>query len=79
LFELHGKGRITAGADADLTLVDLNAKRVITDDWIASKVGWTPYDGMTVSGWPAMTIVNGQIVMRDDEILGRPAISPLTA
>ena len=36
-------------------VVDLAAKRRITDGWIASKCGWTPFDGMNATGWPVMT------------------------
>ena len=36
------------------------AKRTIRKDWIASRCGWTPFDGMTVTGWPMATIVRGQ-------------------
>ena len=53
------KGRIAEGYDADFTIVDLKARRTITNDWIESRCGWTPYDGMTVQGWPVGTIVRG--------------------
>jgi dihydroorotase len=77
LFGIAGKGRIAVGYDADLTLVDLKARRVIENKWIASRCGWTPYDGMVVTGWPKMTIVRGRIVMRDDEIIGEAAGAPI--
>ena len=67
-----GKGRLACGYDADFTLVDMKATRTITDDWIASPCGWTPFDGMSVTGWPMATIVRGHVVMRDDEVLGAP-------
>ncbi len=70
LFQIAGKGRIAQGYDADFTVVDLKARRTITNEWIASRCGWTPYDGMPVTGWPVMTIVRGRPVMREDEILG---------
>lgn len=73
LFGLMGKGRLAAGYDADFTVVDLQARRTITDSMIASKCGWTPYDGMEVTGWPIMTIVRGAVVMRDDELSGAAA------
>jgi dihydroorotase len=28
---------------------------------------------MQVTGWPVATIIRGQIVMRDDEVLGEPS------
>ena len=56
LFGIVGKGRIAAGYDADFTVVDLKRVETIRDSWIASRSGWTPYDGKTVTGWPVGTI-----------------------
>lgn len=67
-----GKGRLAAGYDADFTLVDLQARRTIEDSWIASPCGWTPFHGMAVTGWPMATVVRGNIVMREGEVLGQP-------
>jgi len=67
-----GKGRLAAGYDADFTLVDLKCQRVIENSWIASPCGWTPFDGMRVTGWPMATVVRGHVVMQDDEVLGAP-------
>ena len=72
VYGLAGKGRIAAGYDADFTIVDLTARRTITNDWIASPCGWTPFDGMAVTGWPIMTLVRGTIVMRDGAVAGPP-------
>ncbi len=69
LFNLAGKGRIAVGYDADLTIVDMNRTETITNDWIASKPGWTPYDGVTVKGWPLGTIVRGNTVMWEGELV----------
>ena len=63
VFGIASKGRIAAGYDADLTVVDLKRRENITNRWIASRVGWTPYDGMTVTGWPVGTFVRGKKVM----------------
>ena len=67
------KGRIAAGYDADFTLIDLKKQRRISNDWIVTPAGWTPFDGMDVTGWPVGTIVRGHQVMRDDEVLGKPS------
>jgi dihydroorotase len=75
LFNLSGKGRIALGYDADFTVVDLKAKRTIEESWLKSKCGWSPFTGMTVTGWPMATIVRGQFAMRDGELgqpIGRP-------
>ncbi len=63
LFGIAGKGRIAAGYDADLTVVDLKRRQTITDRWVASRAGWTPYDGVTVTGWPVGTLVRGHKAM----------------
>ena len=77
IYGIAGKGRIAIGYDADFTVVDLAAKRRIENSWIASKSGWTPYDGRTVTGWPTATIIRGSIVMREDELLARPIGRPI--
>ena len=77
VFGIEGKGRIALGYDADLTLVDLAARRTIRNDWIASRSGWTPYDGMRVTGWPIHTIVRGEIVVRDEQLMGLPQGKPI--
>ena len=66
------KGRIAVGYDADFSIVDLKHKRRITDDWIVTPAGWTPFDGMQVTGWPKAVILRGAVVMRDDEVAGVP-------
>jgi dihydroorotase len=68
IYGIAGKGRIALGYDGDFTLVDLKAKREITTDWLASKCGWSPFEGMTVTGWPMGTIIRGNVVMRDGEL-----------
>jgi len=67
-----GKGRLAAGYDADFSIVDMKKQRRIEESWIVSPCGWTPFAGMDITGWPAATIVRGNIVMRDDEVLGAP-------
>jgi dihydroorotase len=69
LFGMARKGRIAVGYDADFTVVDLKRQRTITNDWIASKCGWTPYDGVTVTGWPIGTFVRGHQVMWEDDLV----------
>ena len=70
VFQTAGKGRMAEGYDADLTLVDLKARRIITHDQQASRCGWTPFDGFEATGWPMATIVRGRVVMKDGELLG---------
>jgi dihydroorotase len=73
IYGIAGKGRIALGYDADLTIVDLKARREITADWLQSKCGWSPFEGMRVTGWPMATILRGRIVMRDGELAETPS------
>jgi dihydroorotase len=73
VFGLADKGRIAEGYDADLTIVDLNARRTIRHEDMASRSGWTPFHGFEARGWPVATIIRGRAVMRDGEIVG-PAV-----
>jgi dihydroorotase len=76
IFNIAGKGRISTGYDADFTIVDLKRRQTITNAMIASRCGWTPYDGVTVTGWPVGTIIRGTRVMWEGEVVtpaqGRP-------
>jgi dihydroorotase len=63
LFGMAAKGRIAVGYDADLTVIDLKRRQIIADEWIASRAGWTPYHGLSVTGWPVGTMVRGHKVM----------------
>ncbi|KQR61250.1 dihydroorotase [Brevundimonas sp. Leaf168] len=70
VFGTANKGRMAVSYDADLTIVDLKAKRTIRDDQQATRCGWTPFDGVEATGWPMATIVRGRVVMQDGELLG---------
>ena len=77
IFGIAGKGRIAQGYDADFTIVDLKTQRKIENSWIASKCGWTPFDGMTTTGWPVATIIRGHIVMRNGTLVTAGAGAPV--
>jgi dihydroorotase len=68
LFGIRGKGRIALGYDGDLTIVDLQKRHTITNAAMQSRCGWTPYDGVSVQGWPVGTIVRGKRAMWEGEI-----------
>jgi dihydroorotase len=69
IFNIATKGRIAAGYDADFTVVDLKRSETITNAWTASRAGWTPYDGVKVTGWPVGTFVRGRRVMWQGELV----------
>ena len=77
VYGVVGKGRLAAGYDADFTVVDLKRRRMIEESWIVSPCGWTPFAGQVCTGWPVMTVVRGQVVMREDEVIGPPRGAPV--
>lgn len=82
LFNLYPKkGALQPGADADLTIVDMNREKIIDKDELHSKSKVTAYDGFKVKGLPVSTIVNGKVVMLNEEIIMEPSgqlVKPLT-
>ncbi len=77
IFGIAGKGRIALGYDADFTIVDLKAKKKIENSWIASRCGWTPFDGMETTGWAVAAIIRGTTVMRDRALVTAGRGQPL--
>lgn len=77
IWSLEGRGELKVGARADLTILDLNKTAEIKRSWIASKSGWSPYEGLKVKGWPTIVLIEGQIAMRENEVIGSPLGSPL--
>ncbi len=63
IFNLVNKGRIAPGYDADFTIVDLKRTWTVDANWLASRAGWSPFTGMSLSGQPVGTIVRGHRVM----------------
>lgn len=76
VFGIAGKGRMAEGWDADLTIVDLRARWTVSHADMATRSGWTPFDGLEAQGRPVATLVRGRTVMRDGEVtapgLGAP-------
>ena len=66
VYQIKNKGSLIEGFDGDLTLVDLENHRIIQDSDTWTRVGWTPYDGMELTGWPMYTIVDGNVVHKRD-------------
>jgi dihydroorotase len=70
--DLKHKGKIEDGYDADVIVIDQNARYTLRHEDMWTKCSWTPFAGVEVTGKTVMTIVNGQIVYRDDVIVGTP-------
>jgi dihydroorotase-like cyclic amidohydrolase len=65
------KGHLAPGADADIVLVDPGQRRVLRDEDVLSKAGWTPYAGRKVTGSVVRTYLRGQLIAEDGKPLGR--------
>lgn len=70
VFGIAGKGRMAEGYDGDLTIVDLKKTHVLKHADMATRSGWTPFDGFEATGQVKATIVRGRVVMRDGELQG---------
>lgn len=77
VFQIEGKGRIALGYDADFTIVDMKARRTIKNEDQATRCGWTSFDGFEAKGWVMATIIRGQTIMRDGEVVTPSAGEPL--
>lgn len=77
LFGLVGKGRIAVGYDADFTIVDLKKRWTVEEPWLASRAGWSPFTGMTLTGKPIGTIIRGEQVMWEGQLASQAIGAPL--
>ncbi len=62
-------GRLAEGQIADITIIDLDTERQVNPEEFASKGKNTPFKKWKLKGWPVMTIVNGSVVWKRDEVL----------
>ena len=67
-YQIPNKGLIEPGYDADLVLVDLSTYRPVLREELKTKCGWSPFEGWTLTGWPVVTVVGGQVVYERGEI-----------
>ena len=77
IFGIKNKGYIKKDFDADFTIVDMNKTIEIKNEKIESKCGWSPFNGEKFLGTPVATIINGEIKMKNGEIIGDPTGKPM--
>jgi len=66
LYGLHPrKGTIAIGADADIAIWDPQREVTVTWDILHDAVGYTPYEGRTVTGWPVTVLSRGRVAVDD--------------
>jgi len=72
IFGLRRKGRIAAGFDADLVLVDFEAQWTITSERLWTRCGWTPFAGWPVKGRVERVYLRGRLAYANGELLVEP-------
>ena len=77
VFGLVGKGRIAAGYDADFSIVDRKGTFTVTEDWLESRCGWSPFTGMELQGRVMGTIVRGNTAMWEGQLANAAHGEPL--
>ena len=77
IFGIKNKGFIKESFDADFTIIDMNKVTEIKNGNIQSKCGWSPFNGFKFKGTPVATIVNGDIKMKNGELIGDPKGKPI--
>lgn len=78
VFGCTTKGRIEVGMDADFTIIDLKKTDTIKNSEMACRSGWTPFDGMKITGWPIHVVIGGRISLRDRKVQGHPSGTPVS-
>jgi dihydropyrimidinase len=73
LFGLYPrKGTVAVGNDADLVVFDPDLTRTVEGSMLKSKADYSVYEGWQVTGWPILTLRRGEIVFRDEQVIGQP-------
>lgn len=76
IYRMPGKGSIEIGKDADLVLVDPDLQRTVDPATLESNSDYSPYEGMTLKGWPVRTLVRGRTVAQDGRITEAARANP---
>lgn len=75
----HRKGTLERGADADIAIIDLKRERRVSSDMFGGYSDYTTYEGMVLRGWPVKTIVRGNVVAEDFEVISKPGYGRFVA
>jgi len=69
MYGLSEKGRLEPGADADIAIWDPEKRVTLSAAMMKDNVGYTPYEGMTVRGWPTTVLLRGRVVVENDQLM----------
>lgn len=70
-YQMIGKGKLEVGYDGDIVLVDMAAKAIVEDENSWARVGWNPFRGRELTGWPVLTVVDGIPVFERSPVTGQ--------
>ncbi len=71
------KGSLEKGSDADITLIDLKKEMKVSNDLFGGFSDYLVYEGWNLKGWPVKTIIRGELVAEDFEVIGKPGFGKL--
>ena len=66
------KGSLEKGSDADITLIDMKKEKKVTSELFGGFSDYIVYEGWNLKGWPVKTIVRGELVSDDFQVIGKP-------
>lgn len=72
------KGALLPGSDGDVVVVDMKRRRRIRGEELLTACGWSPYEGYEVKGMPVLSLIRGNIVLEDGEVVGREGLGIFT-
>jgi len=62
------KGTIAVGSDADIAIWDPERETTVTNGMLHDNVGYTPYEGRRLKGWPVTVLSRGRVVVEDGKL-----------
>ena len=72
LMGLQDKGLIAPGYDADIVIFDPSIEKTLTTQTLHEAADWTPYEGITVTGWPRTVLLRGEVIVENQKYIGTP-------
>jgi dihydropyrimidinase len=71
------KGSLEIGSDADVTMIDLKLEKKVSSELFGGFSDYIVYEDWLLKGWPIKTIVRGEVVAEDFEVVGKPGFGKL--
>lgn len=65
------KGIIAPGSDADIVIVDMDKKVKLSHENLHNNIDYCLHEGMTVQGYPVVTIARGNVIVEDGNFKGK--------